>query len=71
MLRPMLVRLDDYPQLRLIAWHRRGVGEIDEQEAFALYEARWRFIDEATLTEPERELIRQLKNRWGSGVLNV
>jgi hypothetical protein len=66
-----MLRLDDYPQLRLIAWHRRGVEEIDEQEAFALYEARWRHIDEATLTAKERELIRQLAQRWGAGVLNV
>ncbi len=67
----MQVRLDEYPQLRLLAWHRRGVEAIDEQEAFSLYEARWRFIDEATLTPKERELIRELTERWGAGVLNV
>lgn len=67
----MRLRLDDYPQLRLIAWHRRGEGEIDEEEAFALYEARWRFIEEEKLSEKERELIRQLTERWGAGVLNV
>lgn len=67
----MQVRLDDYPQLRLIAWHRRGVETIDEQEAFALYEARWRFIEQDSLTDKERALIRQLTERWGAGVLNV
>ena len=67
----MRLRLDDYPQLRLLAWHRRDAEDIDEQEAFALYEARWRFVDEEALTDKERELIRLLAQRWGAGVLNV
>jgi hypothetical protein len=67
----MKVRLDDYPQLRLIAWNRHAEQEIEEAEAFALYESRWRFIDQATLTVPERELIKRLTTTWGGGLLNV
>ncbi|MCU0697689.1 MAG: hypothetical protein MUC96_14275 [Myxococcaceae bacterium] len=67
----MKVRLADYPQLRLIAWSRRHVEEIDEAEAFALYEANWRFVDQQSLSDEERALIRRLTDVWGAGVLNV
>lgn len=67
----MKLRLDDYPQLRLIAWNRKDDAVIDEEEAFALYEARWRHVDPETLTERERELIHRLTATWGAGLLNV
>jgi hypothetical protein len=67
----MKVRLADYPQLRLLAWNRHAETELEEEEAFALYESRWRFIEPASLTEPERELIRRLTATWGGGLLNV
>lgn len=40
-----LLSLADYGQLRLIAWNRREEDAISEDEAFALYEANWRFVD--------------------------
>jgi hypothetical protein len=67
----MKVRLADYPQLKLIAWNRTSEETLDEAEAFALYEARWRFIDQATLTAAERELIGRLTTTFGAGLLNV
>ena len=67
----MKVRLAEYPQLRLIAWNRHAEAEIEEEEAFALYESRWRFIELETLTPAERELIRRLTTAWGGGLLNV
>jgi hypothetical protein len=67
----MKVRLDDFPQLKLIAWNRHAEDELEEAEAFTLYETRWRFIDQDTLTERERELIRRLTMTFGAGLLNV
>ena len=67
----MKVHLNDFPQLKLIAWNRRAEAELEEAEAFALYEARWRFIDQDTLTERERELIKRLTMTFGAGLLNV
>ncbi len=67
----MKVRLADDPQLKLIAWNRHGEEALDEAEAFALYEARWRFIDQASLTAAERELIRRLTVTFGAGLLHV
>jgi predicted nucleotidyltransferase len=67
----MKVRLDDYPQLKLLAWHRRGEVELDEAVAFALYEASWRFVEVETLTAQEQALIRRLADTFGGGLLKV
>ncbi|HEX4949912.1 MAG TPA: hypothetical protein VFZ34_24815 [Blastocatellia bacterium] len=66
-----MIKLSDYPQLSLIAWQRHKDEVITEQEALALYEANWRWIEEQTLTPKERELIARLKQDVGHGVLNV
>lgn len=69
-MRKEMVRIAAYPQLMLLAWQRQG-KEIAADEAFALYEANWRFVDEETLTGPERKLIERLARVYGKGVLNV
>ncbi|MBL8205287.1 MAG: hypothetical protein JNM09_13715 [Blastocatellia bacterium] len=66
-----MIKLSDYPQLSLIAWNRHQESFISEEEALALYEANWRWIDEKTLTTRERKLIDQLVKNDGNGVLNV
>jgi len=66
-----MIKLSDYPQLTLIAWNRHQESFISEEEALALYEANWRWIDEKTLTTRERKLIDQLVKNDGNGVLNV
>ena len=66
-----MIKLSDYPQLSLIAWHRQPGSFVTEEEALALYEANWRWIDERTLTPKEQALIEQLVQKVGNGVLNV
>ncbi|MBK5052901.1 hypothetical protein IQ289_31450 [Burkholderia sp. R-70006] len=66
-----MVRIADYPQLRLIAWNRPDGAEIDAADALALYETNWRFIDLASMDDRERELIERLANEFGNGILNV
>lgn len=66
-----MLTLDHYPQLRLIAWNRRNELFIDEQEALALYEANWRFIEPKELSAEEAALIERLIQQYGHGVLNV
>ncbi len=61
----------DYPQLRLIAWNRREGDVLTEEEAFALYEANWRHVDQASLGTHERAMIAHLTQRYGKGVMNV
>lgn len=66
-----MIKLSDYPQLSFIAWHRQQDSFVTEEEALALYEANWRWVDERTLTPKERALIEQLVQKVGNGVLNV
>lgn len=68
---PIKIHIKDYPQLTLIAWNRRECGWIEEREALALYERNWRFVDQGTLTDGERDLIDRLVQQYGNGVLNV
>lgn len=67
----MQLRLADYPQLRLIAWNRREDDLVDEDEALALYERNWRYVDQQALSREERQLIDRLVRQYGYGVLNV
>lgn len=61
----------DYKQLNLLAWNRGRDDPIDEDEVFELYECYWRFIDEDTLEEKERQLIDRLTKEYGNGVMNT
>ena len=65
------INIADYPQLRNILWNRPGATTIDAREAFALYEANWRFVDRSAITPREHLLIEQLKQEVGKGVMYV
>lgn len=65
------LRIDDYPQLKLIAWSRAAAGNIDERDAYALYERNWRFIEQHELTREEKVLIERLSHKFGNGLLHV
>ena len=66
-----MVHLTDYPQLNLIAWNLPGVSELEEREAFELYESNWKWVDQATLTPEEQAFIEYLTRTYGGGLLNV
>lgn len=65
-----MIRIKDYPQLKLISWNRH-TDFIDDDEALALYESNWRFIDQNNLADDELKLINHLTVEYGHGVLNV
>lgn len=65
----MRVRVDAYPQLRTICWNRRDDAILDGEDALALYERNWRFVDAAALDLRERRFIDRLVERYGRGVL--
>ena len=62
---------NDYPELRLICWHRSADQPMDEEEAFAIYERNWRYVDQDMLTDAEKALIERLKKTYGNGVINA
>lgn len=66
-----MIRLADYPQLSMLAWQRPADTLLDDAEALAIYEANWRFVDQAALTSPEAQLIDRLVKEQGAGVLLV
>lgn len=69
-LRDELVDLEAWPALAELAWNRTDRW-IPAEEALALYERNWRFVDRNRLSTAEAELIERLKDRHGAGVLHV
>jgi transcriptional regulator with XRE-family HTH domain len=68
---PARVRLDDYPQLKGLAWQLHGVDDLGPEEALSLYERNWRHIDHARLGPAERALVQALVKQFGGGRLLV
>lgn len=64
------INIDEYPELTLLSWNR-AVREIEAEEALALYERCWRYLDPRMLTEKEIDLLVFLATEYGNGVLNV
>ena len=65
------IRISDYPQLAMICWNRNQEGFVLEDEALALYERNWIWIDKNDLNESEKNLINKLVKAYGNGVLLV
>lgn len=69
---PARIRLANYPQLRLAAWHIADPeAELTPQEAFSLYERNWRHIDTGAMLPAESALLEHLKATVGKGVMLV
>lgn len=66
-----LVPLKRYPQLKLIAWNRSENDCVEEAEALALYERNWRYVEQISLDDVERQFIDRLSRQYGAGVLLV
>lgn len=66
-----LIRLEDYPQLKAIAWHLDETQEVTPQQALELYERNWRHIDRDQLTLKEVRLIDMLGRTLAGGALHV
>ena len=69
-LQDVVVDIDQWPKLRELAWNRADRW-IPAEEALALYERNWRFVQPDELTTEEATLIDRLKLRFGGGVLNA
>src|SRR3954447_13269804 len=68
---PERIRLDDYPQLRKLAWQLADVQEVSPKEALDLYERNWRHVDRASLSSAELAFIQALSQALGGGRLLV
>lgn len=69
---PRRIQVDQYPQLRQIAWHLGpATTELGPEEAFALYERNWRHVDRAVMSAKEAALLQRLTATVGKGILLV
>lgn len=68
---PPVVKLEDYPALKQLAWQLHGVSEVTPQQAFDLYERNWRHLDRSQLGTAERGLLQALVDELGEGRLLV
>ena len=58
---PVRIQIDEYPQLKQLAWQVNGTNELRPLEAFGIYERNLRHLDFATLEPHERNLIDGLR----------
>ncbi|MBZ9982629.1 MULTISPECIES: hypothetical protein [unclassified Mesorhizobium] len=65
---PMIVPAE-FPELQALVWSRDATRPIPAEEAFAIYERNWRFVDQERLTTSERLLIQNLAEKFGQGIL--
>jgi hypothetical protein len=64
-----VVDMEACPVLRGLAWNRAG-RYVPAEQALAIYERNWRFVDLAAMQPDERALLDRLKARHGRGLLN-
>lgn len=63
---PLDVRLEDYPELRRLAWQVQGRATLTPREALGIYERNLRHLDESAMPTHERELLAALRKVFGS-----
>lgn len=64
---PVRINLENYPQLKQLAWQVQGTNELKPAEALSIYERNWRHIDISALEPQERNLIDALRLAFGDG----
>lgn len=62
---PARIPLEDYPQLKQLAWQVHGTADLTPVEALNIYERNWRHVDEQALEPRERDLIEALRLALG------
>lgn len=67
----VVIRVEDYPGLRSLAWQVQAGTELTEAEALNVYERGWRHLDKDTLTDRERLFIQHLADAYSHGALLV
>ena len=62
---PARINLENYPQLKHLAWQVRGTNELKPAEALGIYERNWRHVETSALESEERNLIEALRLAFG------
>jgi transcriptional regulator with XRE-family HTH domain len=64
---PEHVRLEDYPELSVLAWQRDRSVPLTPREALDLYERNWHHIDHDAMSPRERRFLEVLVRELGGG----
>lgn len=64
---PARIRLDEYPQLKQLAWQVHGTDTLTPVEALNIYERNWRHLDLQAMPPHERQLVDALRLALGEG----
>jgi transcriptional regulator with XRE-family HTH domain len=62
---PTRIPLNEYPQLKQLAWQVHGTETLTPIEAWDIYERNWRHIDKQALSTYEQQLINGLRSVFG------
>jgi transcriptional regulator with XRE-family HTH domain len=62
---PVRVRLQDYPQLKALAWQVHGTDTLSPAEAWGIYERNARHLDAAAMSPTEQALLQALRTGLG------
>jgi hypothetical protein len=57
--------LEDYPQLKQLAWQVQGTSALKPAEAFDIYERNWRHVETSAMEIQEQNLIDALRLAFG------
>ena len=68
---PTKIKLDEFPQLRQLAWQIHGTETLTPLEARDIYERTWRHLDKNKLEDRERQLIHALREGLGGDFSDV
>lgn len=62
---PVQVRLQNYPQLKALAWQVHGTDTLSPTEAWGIYERNARHLDTAAMSPTELALLQALRTGLG------
>lgn len=62
---PARINLENYPQLKHLAWQVQGANELKPAEALGIYERNWRHVETSALEPQEQNLIEALRLAFG------
>ncbi len=64
---PATICVDEYPQLRAVAWHVAPRTHLSQAQALSIYERYWELVDVKALSVDEKQLITDLTTNVGGG----
>lgn len=62
---PKRIKINQYAQLKRLAWQLTDTQEVSPEEALEIYERNWKVVETKKMKAEERELIQKLLKAFG------